>query len=249
MSTPIVENTINSEILNAMDAASTTTEYSPVKTTALFLEHTVNNITNSNINKLWGPKWSLFLAMIVDDIEPKVSIDVAVLAVTDVLRHMTGYLDIGPEETIAKKTSVSIEDVATSSIFHGSEQQIYIAEQACMALNIPTPSEVSCLYDVLGNMACPSYADQLFKLSPGGCKSISKNDIPGILVKLKEKKMISDIVEIINSQQNELSELQQQNNSMNLKLDKLSSDIEDLHGTIDTIKKYCADILQFLYDS
>ena len=195
MYTPALEQAVRTALSNAMNAAYISSDYNPVDNTALFLEHTVNNIIfNSNINDLWGPRWSLFLATVVDDIQPAVSRDVAVLAVTEVLRRMTGHLDIEPAETIARKTGVSINDTVTSTIFSGSKQQVNIAKQACRALDIPSPLEVSYLYDAIGDTACPSDAEQLYKLKPDKGKPITEDDIPGMMAEMavKRAKLIAE---------------------------------------------------------
>ena len=188
MSTSTTKRDINLAITDAMVAAFISSEYNRVKNPTIFLEHTVNNfIYNSNIEDLWGPKWSLFLSIIVDNIDPELSLDIKISAVVDVLGRMTGGLKVDPIEIIAKKNNIPIDDTVRSMLHYGSKHQIYIAEQACKALNIPSPIGVSPTCGGGGDKKCSSCAHQPFKQSPGCCKSVTKDDKRSIPIKLKRK--------------------------------------------------------------
>ena len=137
-------------------------------------------LTDDNIEDLWGPEWSVFLALLVHKIQPDINRDTAVSVVKEVLLKMVGNSNATPSSVLGSKVGLSEGDVDRimyvfdfMSSYHGE-----IATQACKELSIPTPIEVTYIYTALGDEATPYMADKLCEIRPVDCRAIEKSDIP-----------------------------------------------------------------------
>ena len=198
MEAQTVKNSAIKVVHIVIEQAIKEVDYVPGDTISLFLEDVINVITpNTDINSLWGPKWSLFLTMIVDNIHPAASRDVAVSAVTEVLRRMTGHSEVTPGTILAMNVGLSPDEtdniisVYTSEI----EQYMEIATKACNNLDIPSPREVWILYNALGVSPCPADAALLYEMKPLPGEPISKNSIPSMLAMMAVKRAKETVAE------------------------------------------------------
>ena len=182
------KRTINKLLDNIMELATISSEYKYGDRIGLFLEHVIQNMVSStNIGGLWGPKWSVFLACIAERMHPEIGNELAALGVEEVLRKMVGYSNIDPCPILAAKTGLSTDEVDSGVILDTCRpvRCMEIVIKSCNILDIPTPHELSYLYDALGPEASMPYIEQLYSLKPYSGKPISKDDIPKMMAKMK----------------------------------------------------------------
>ena len=147
----------------------------------LCMTNVINDmLADDNIEDLWGPEWSVFLAFLVHKIQPDIDKDTAVSVVKEILFKMVGNSNATPSSVLGSKVGLSEGDVDRimyvfdfMSSYHGE-----IATQACKELSIPTPIEVTYIYTALGDEATPYMADKLCEIRPVDCRAIEKSDIP-----------------------------------------------------------------------
>ena len=194
MSNNVIEKDINKVLNNVMNSAMISSEYTPGDNISLFLEHVVNNIIyNSKIEDLWGPVWSLFLAVIADRMRPVVSPKIALMGIKDVLSRMVGHSDTTPGIAMAAKLGLPVDDILMSIDLSGSttEQHLKIASVACNYLCIATPVEVAYLRTALDDTGCMLDLALLYKLKPDASKHMTRADIP-MLLALKNAKLTAE---------------------------------------------------------
>ena len=175
------EQTINDTLNNIIESATLSSGYKPGDSITAFLVHVVSNITDiGKIEDLWGPEWSVFLAMVAKKIDPEISPDIVVSGLKDVLWRMTGSSDDTPASVMAEMLSLSVGDIERSMYVSDLITGIHhkIATDVCESISMPGPTETIYLHTALGDSSCPSEAAELCKLRPNGCKPITKDEIP-----------------------------------------------------------------------
>ena len=177
----VVEKAIDKVLQDAMSSAAASTNYRPGDEIGIYLEHVVNNmVLDRKIGDIWGPEWSVFLAMVARKIDPEISSDIVVSGLKEVLCRMTGNSDATPTNVMARKLNLSIGDIERSMYISGLITGIHnkIATDVCESICIPGPIEVTYLHTALGDSSCPTEAAELCKLRPNSCKPITKDEVP-----------------------------------------------------------------------
>lgn len=181
----IAEQNITKVIRESMKSAKLSSDYKSGNDIGMYIEHVVGNLlSDDKIQDLWGPEWSLFLAMIADKIRPIISTEVSVAGVKEVLYKMVGNSNTTPASVLGKKIGLSVGDVDRVMYVFDFMSSYHrdIATKACNELSIPTPAEVKYIYTALGSSATPHMAEKLCKLRPVDCRAIAKSDIPTLSV-------------------------------------------------------------------
>ena len=171
------EQSIAKLLNDIMESAVISSDYKPGGSITLLLEHIITSMLHiDKVEDLWGPEWSVFLVMLTDRIRPAVSSEISVLGIREILCRMVGYSATTPSTALTVKTGLPDDEVdniinlATSEV----ERYVEVATGICRDLDIPTPEEVSCMYDALGYMADPYEATRLYRLKPVTGKPITK---------------------------------------------------------------------------
>lgn len=158
------------------------------------LEETIKFLTGlDSIEELWGPRWSVFLVMLTDRARPAVSSKVSTLGIREILHRMVGYSDITPSTALAVKTGLpedEVDNIINLATFE-VEQYVEVATRVCEDLGIPTPEEVSCMYNALGYMADPYEATRLYRLKPVAGKSITEYNVSDMVTLMYAKDTVA----------------------------------------------------------
>ena len=127
------------------------------------------------------------MIIIASKIRPEVSPEIVESGVKDVLVRMVGGSDITPSvalSTVTWSTTTTVDKSLNSNGFM-KPQYMETAVKICSDLGIPSPIEVTYLHNALGELSLPCEVKQLYEMRPDNGKSISKDDIPGMLTRMK----------------------------------------------------------------
>ena len=187
------------EILDRVEeSAILSSGYKPGDNVVLFLDHAVNEMSGSKIEDLWGPGWSVFLAMMIDRLERPVSAEITMSGMKAVLCNMIGHSEITPALAMVTKTGLPVGGVSNPIDIPDftTENQITLASKVCNDLDIASPTEVSYLYDALGVGTTPKDAALLYGLKIPG-KPIASRNIPSMLRNLESRRAFKAVEEAV----------------------------------------------------
>ena len=181
-----LEQSINEVLRNAINSVMKDINYKTDNDVGMVIERVVEKMLGDNVKvkDLWGPEWSVFLALIATKVQPKISKEAAKSGVKEVLYKMVGNSNNTPSGVLGAKVGLS-EDYVDRIIYAFeiiSEYHNDIATEACNDLSIPTPIEVSYIYTALGKDSNPEMAEKLCKIRPVDCRPIAKSDIPVLAI-------------------------------------------------------------------
>lgn len=125
--------------------------------------------------------------MVASRIRPEVSPEIVESGVKDILVRMVGCSDTTPNTALSIVTWSAVTAVDKSLSGNGFMKPQYMetAVKVCSDLGIPSPVEVTYLYNALGELSPPYEAKRLYEMKPDNGKPISKDDIPGMITRMK----------------------------------------------------------------
>ena len=158
MNSSTTEQSIDKILNDIMESAIISSDYKSGGSITLFLEHIVNGLiyNKSSVNKvedLWGAEWSVFLIMIAHRIQPRVSRELILCGVKEILHRMVGYSGITPFTVIATKTGEPLDEVGSGAVLviYEVAEHVDMATEICNDLGIHTPEEMMSMYRALGH--------------------------------------------------------------------------------------------------
>ena len=181
-----LEQSISTVLRDTVNLVLKDISYATDNDTGHIIERVVEKLLGDNVKvqDLWGPEWSVFLALIATKIQPKISKEAGKRSVKEVLYKMVGNSNKTPSGVLGAKVGLSADDVdRVMEVFEIMPPYLYeVATEACNELSLPTPEEVSYIYTALGKDSNPEMAEKLCKIRPVDCRPIAKSDIPVLAI-------------------------------------------------------------------
>ena len=181
-----LEQSISTVLRDTVNLVLKDISYATDNDTGHIIERVVEKLLGDNVKvqDLWGPEWSVFLALIATKVQPKITKEAAKGSAKEVLYKMIGNSNKTPSGVLGAKVGLSADDV--DRVIYAfeimSEYHYDIATEACNELTIPTPEEVSYIYTALGKDSNPEMAEKLCRIRPVDCRPITKADIPVLAI-------------------------------------------------------------------
>lgn len=169
MKKDILNTLVNMEIDHELNKAIVKAGYKPGHDVTPILEEVMRSFSGvSSVNELWGPDWILFLSIVVTRARSITLYGTGQEAITHVTRPMVGHSSITSRGSVGRVVGepVSYINMVSGGDVDQLNNHMAVTVLACKDLDIPSPLETEFLRVTLGENACPSDMEVLWKTNP-----------------------------------------------------------------------------------